>query len=172
MPDDAERSAADRDRAAATDALMATSRLVTAVVARTLAELEDIVTMPQLRVLVMLHHAEPLNLSAIAEGLGVNPSNASRTCDRLVSAGFVAREDDPKDRRHLAITLTADGRRLVDSLMDARRSVMDQIIAQMRPADQRRLTRGLSAFLDVADSSGQDDRSSEARRDSIIPWVR
>lgn len=171
MADEADRTAEETDRTEATDALMAVSRLVTAVVARTLAEIGDVVTVPQLRVLVMLHHSEPMNLTAIAADLGVNPSNASRTCDKLVSRSLVTREDDPNDRRHLAIRLTDQGRQLVDDLMDRRRSIMRAIVDEMRPADQRRLTRGLSALMAIAESTGQAARPGTSR-DSLIPWVR
>ena len=53
--------------------------------------MDTTVSVPQMRVLVLLWTGEPLNLSAVAEGLGVNASNASRTCDRLVAAGLVER---------------------------------------------------------------------------------
>ena len=41
---------------------------------------DNVVTVPQFRGFVMLHTRGPLNLAAVAAGLDVNPSNASRTC--------------------------------------------------------------------------------------------
>lgn len=54
----------------ATDALMQLSRIVTAVVARTLADAQEVVTIPQLCFLVMLYDDSPINLSAIAQSRG------------------------------------------------------------------------------------------------------
>ena len=158
------------DAQAATDALMSASRLITAVVARTLAAVDPAVSVPQLRVLVMLADEAPLNLTAIATGLGVNPSNASRSCDKLVVAGLVEREEDPADRRHLALRLTAKGRRLVTSLMDDRRALLDDVVARLPPVEQRRLARSLTALVAAAGESGLT--SGRDGSSSIIPWVR
>ena len=79
--------------------LMLASRAVAAAMVRSLESVDASVSVPQMRVLVLLWTGEPLNLSAVAEGLGVNASNASRTCDRLVSAGLVDRGELTADRR-------------------------------------------------------------------------
>lgn len=159
------------DREAVLDVLMATSRLMTAVVARTLAEVEASISVPQFRMLVMLYYQDSLNLGTIAEGLGVNPSNASRACDKLVTAGLVRRKDNEHDRRQLSITLTPKGRRLLDSVMQARRGMLDALVGEMAPADQRRLTKGLAALLAVV---GDDDPSTSLGTDAgdILHWIR
>ena len=158
----------DADRDAAVETLLSASRLMTALVAQTLANVEDSVSVPQLRVLVMLQYEGPMNLTSIAEGLGVNPSNASRTCDKLAAAGLVERRDDQRDRRHLSISLTAKGRGLVDSLMDDRRALLDEIVGEMKPADQRRLARALDAFLGAADRSN----GNLVGHGAILHWMR
>src|SRR5690348_7735059 len=94
-------------------ATMLAARALVAISAQSLAAVDDIVTAPQLRVLVMVASRGPLNLAAVARGLGVHPSNATRACDRLVSAGLLDRRDDPDDRRNLLLQLTEEGRRLV-----------------------------------------------------------
>jgi DNA-binding MarR family transcriptional regulator len=161
----------DEDLTAAVEALMATSRVMTAVVARTLAGVEQMVSVPQLRVLVMLRYEGTLNLKAIAGGLGVNPSNASRACDKLVGAGLISRGDAEHDRRNVSISLTDEGRRLVDSLMRARAELLGGAVADMRPADRRRLVQSLSAFLGGVESSGLGDQLL-AQNAAIHPWLR
>jgi DNA-binding MarR family transcriptional regulator len=161
----------DRDRQDATEALMATSRLLTAVVARTLADIDDSITVPQFRVLVMLSYESSLSLGMIASGLGVNPSNASRTCDKLVAAGLVHRAGHDRDRRQLRISLTSKGHRLLESVMDGRRRLLDELVVEMAPVDQRRLTKGLAALLAVL---GDEDPSTRlgTRPGDFIHWVR
>lgn len=75
------------------------------------------VTLPQLRLLVMVSSRGPLNLGAVAAGLGVHPSNATRAVDRMVGAGLLSRSDDPTDRRNLVLELTPAGQALVDQVM-------------------------------------------------------
>lgn len=164
----------DPDRLAAVEALMSTSRLMTAVVALTLGQVDDVVTVPQLRALVMLYFDGPLNLSAIAEGLAVNPSNASRTCDKLVRGGLVDRAEDDRDRRNVVIRLTTRGRRLVDSLMDERRRILDQVVGAMRSEDRRALARALEALLAAVEHAAEADSGMEPglRPGAILPWIR
>jgi len=50
----------------------------------------------------MIASRGPLNLRSVADGLGVHPSNTTRTCDRLVATGLLTRRDDPADRRNPA----------------------------------------------------------------------
>src|SRR4051812_19147712 len=96
-------------QAPATEAMMAVSRTMTAIVARTLSEVADELTVPQLRVLVLLNSRGPMNLTTIAQHLDVNASNASRTCDQLVTAGRISRQPDQDDRRSAVLHLTDEG---------------------------------------------------------------
>ena len=128
------------------DELMTAARVVTAAVAHSLAVVNAEVSMPQLRVLVMVSANEPMNLSAVADGLGVNASNASRTCDRLVTQGLLHRADDPRDRRHVALTLTDASRALIDTVMTHRRAVLAQVVAGMSEEDRETLRRAMVAF--------------------------
>src|SRR5438045_3806188 len=93
------------------------SKVVAAAIALSLAATDSKVTLPQLRVLVMVDSRGPLNMTAVADGLAVNASNASRTCDRLVTGGFLGRVEDPADRRNVVLSLTPAGRRLLRSMM-------------------------------------------------------
>jgi DNA-binding MarR family transcriptional regulator len=137
-------------------ALMDTTRVMTAIVAHSLADLDEPVTVPQLRVLVMIQGRGPLNLSAVAEGLGVNASNASRTCDRLVSGGLLDRRRAEEDRRSVVLSLTAEGERVVDALMRQRQGMLEQIVARMPAREQQRLAKSLEAFLQAAATVGED----------------
>ncbi len=129
---------------------MDASKLLTAVVARSLVGAHATVSTPQLRVLVLLHARGDLNLTAVAHRLGVNASNASRTCEQLVSVSLLSREDDPTDRRNVRLALTPAGRSLVNELLEQRRSVFTHIVAGMPPEARRELVAGLQAFLDSA----------------------
>lgn len=137
-------------------ALMDTSRVMTAVVAYSLAHLNSAVSVPQLRVLVMIDGRGPMNLTAVAEGLGVNASNASRACDKLVTAGLLDRQTDEQDRRSIVLTLTRKGKRLVNALMKTRQAMFEQIVAHMEPADREQLSVGLRAFVQAASLISSD----------------
>lgn len=132
------------------DALMDAARVLVGVSARSVVEVEDQVTLPQLRVLVMVGSRGPLNLGAVATGLGIHPSNATRACDRLVAAGLLDRRDDPADRRNLALDLTEAGHALVAKVVDHRRAAIADILARMPPDQRRALVPVLQSFAAAA----------------------
>jgi DNA-binding MarR family transcriptional regulator len=137
-------------------ALMDTSRIMTAVVAHSLAHLNSSVSVPQLRVLVMVDGRGPMNLSAVAEGLGVNASNASRACDKLVTNGLLDRQTDEQDRRSIVLSLTRKGKRLVSALMKERQAMFEQIVARMDPETRDHLSVGLRGFVAAAMGISED----------------
>ena len=84
--------ASANDIDALTDAVLTASRLLVAVSARSLAAVEDTITLPQFRMLVILDSRGPMKLSSLAELLDVNPSTATRMVDRLVATEMIARQ--------------------------------------------------------------------------------
>src|SRR3954463_2477740 len=70
-----------------TDAVVAASRVLVAVAARSLSAVNTDVTLPQYRTLVVLASRGPQPLGYLAEQLDVSPSTATRMCDRLLRKG-------------------------------------------------------------------------------------
>lgn len=120
------------------------------IAAASIAEVDDTVTVPQLRVLVMVDTRGPLNLAGVAAGLGVNPSNASRICDRLIKAGLLNRQEAADDRRNITLTLSAAGRQLVDKVIDHRRTAIIRVLSDMAPEDREALKTALDRFATAA----------------------
>jgi DNA-binding MarR family transcriptional regulator len=141
------------------DAVLVGTEVIASMIAESTAGVEHHVTISQLRVLVMTGSLGPLNLAAVAKDLGVHPSNATRTCDRLVEAGLLDRRTAEHDRRQVALTLTASGRRLVTKVMAHRRRLVEQLLGQL-PAQERAGVAGAFQALnlvvrtDVNDDSG------------------
>ena len=132
------------------EATLLAARALVGISAQSLAEVDDIVTPPQLRVLVMIASRGPLNLGTVARGLGVHPSNATRACDRLVLAGLLDRRDDPADRRNLQLQLTEQGRALVDEVMDRRRHAIAAVLDRMPALQRTALVPVLVTFAEAA----------------------
>ncbi|RSM85245.1 MarR family transcriptional regulator [Kibdelosporangium aridum] len=131
---------------AVTDAVLAASRLLVAVSARSIAAVDDTITIPQFRLLVVLDSEGPQKLASVAQALGVNPSTATRMVDRLVAAGLIDRQPNPTSRRELVVGLTRRGRTVVSNVTKRRRAQIEQIVGQMSPTSRRGLVRALSAF--------------------------
>lgn len=150
--------------------MMAVSRTMTAIVARTLSEVADDLTVPQLRVLVLLNSRGPMNLTTVARHLDVNASNASRTCDQLVTDGRVAKQPDRADGRSTVLQLTSAGSRLIADIMSARRRLIDGVIERMDTHDQQTLARGLEAFT-AAVAAMPPEETVGLPDGRLIPWL-
>ncbi|WP_230085581.1 MULTISPECIES: MarR family winged helix-turn-helix transcriptional regulator [Arthrobacter] len=140
------------------DAAMRAARVFLAVIAQSVAEVEHRVNSPQLRVLVLIATHGPQNLGAVAADLGVHPSNATRTCDRLVAAGLLDRTDNPADRRYLLLALSAQGKELVDTVMEHRRTAIMGVMNRMPPGLRATLGPALDAFAEAAGEVTDDER--------------
>ncbi|WP_375488920.1 MarR family winged helix-turn-helix transcriptional regulator [uncultured Jatrophihabitans sp.] len=132
------------------DAVLTASRVLVGVSARSLAAVEESVTVVQFRTLVVLHTRSRTNLNGLADSLGVNASTAARMVDKLVSAGLVARADNPDNRREVHLALTDAGAKLVDEVTARRRAEIARIVRAM-PAERRaELAPALRAFAAAA----------------------
>lgn len=131
-------------------AVMLAARAIVAITAQSVAALDDQVTLPQLRVLVMIASRGPLNLAAVAHGLNVHPSNATRVCDKLVTAGLLHRSDNPDDRRNLVLEFTPDGRGLVDAMNRSRRAAIEDVLTRMSLSSRSGLALKLRSFAEAA----------------------
>lgn len=131
---------------ALTDALLTASRLLVAVSARSLAAVEETITLPQFRTLVILDSRGAMKLSSLADLLDVNPSTATRMVDRLVASRMVARQTNPATRREVVVELTDGGRRVVRDVSRRRRAAIGRIVATMSVDERRELVDALTAF--------------------------
>ncbi|MFE0020924.1 MarR family winged helix-turn-helix transcriptional regulator [Amycolatopsis sp. NPDC059021] len=146
------RSATDAaDVDAVTDAVLTASRLLVGVSVRSIAAAGDTITLPQFRLLVVLHTRGPLKHAALAEHLGVTPSTASRMVDRLVTVGMVERLSSPNSRREIVLELTREGASIVRRVTARRRKEIAKIVARMPDRARRGLVEVLTAFAEAGD---------------------
>ena len=149
-------SAPRRRRAPADDvpelvtALLTASRVLVAVSARSLADVEDTVTVTQLRTLVVLDGHPGINLNRLAEILDVTASTAMRMIDRLLVADLVTRQDNPANRREVLLALTDEGRRIVERVTATRRAEIARIVTAMPTNRRAEMIAALRAFADAA----------------------
>ncbi|TFC30535.1 MarR family transcriptional regulator [Cryobacterium sp. TMT2-18-3] len=142
---------------AAADATLAASRALLGVVARSVTAALDVVTLPQFRVLVVLSSAGPTRMSTLAERMGANPSTFSRSIDRMVAGGWVARGPSPESRREVLITLTSAGRELVDDVTERRRQGIAAILSPLTSEQQKAVRDALQLFADAAGETSASD---------------
>jgi len=137
-------------------ALLTASRVLVGISARSLADVEETVTLAQFRTLVVVAAHGRTTLVRLAARLGVNASTAQRSVDRLVAAGLLDRRENPQDRRELVIDLTGAGADLVRRVTDRRRGAIGEIVGAIPAARHGDLVAALEAFAHAADEPRTD----------------
>jgi DNA-binding MarR family transcriptional regulator len=147
----------DLDVESVIDAVLHASRALVAVAARSLASVADEVTLPQYRALVVLAGRGPQRLAELASALGVNPSTATRMCNRLVRKDLIRRRTASRDRRQVRLALTETGRAVVADVTAVRRREIARIVAAVPPARRPQLVEALTAFAEAAGETADRD---------------
>ncbi|MDG4752657.1 MarR family transcriptional regulator [Micromonospora sp. WMMD718] len=124
--------------------------------ARTLAGLDTELTLSQYRAMVLLAARGALRTVDLATALEVHPSTATRTCDRLVRRGLVARRQGTTDRRVAWLTLTEAGRALVAQVVRRR---TDRIRDLVQCADAVRQATAAELVNALVEAAGEPTES-------------
>lgn len=160
---------ADEDIDALTDAVLTASRLLVAVSARSIAAVDESISLAQFRLLVVLSSRGHQKVTELADALGVNPSSATRAVDRLIDAGLVDRQTNPHSRREMLVSLTAAGQRVVRDVTRRRREEIAAIVARMPRTHQRGLVRALAAF---SQAGGEPPPGTSGYEAADADWAR
>jgi DNA-binding MarR family transcriptional regulator len=126
------------------------SRALVGIIARSLAEVLEDVTLPQYRVLVVLCAEGPLRSGVLAERLGIHQSTLTRTADRLVGQGLIRRDPSQESRREILVDLTDAGHDLVARVLGQRIRDLREILDGVPVKDRKKIREGFRAFAAAA----------------------
>lgn len=105
----------------------------------------------------MLEGAEgPLTPTTIAERLLVTTASVTSLLDTLERRGFVARSPDPNDRRKVLVSLTGNGRQVVDQFLPQVVAVQTALMAGLTETQRQQLLESLLAIRAAADTLNAD----------------
>src|ERR1700759_2525020 len=99
---------------AVVDAVLTASRTLVAVSTRSLGAAAEHTTIAQHRMLVVLASRGPQRMGDLAAALDVAPSTAGRLTDRRGRKDPSRRDRGRADRRSVVVSLTTEGRQVVD----------------------------------------------------------
>jgi DNA-binding MarR family transcriptional regulator len=149
------------DADAVADAVVTASRLLIGVSANSIAAVDETITIPQFRLLVVLRTRGAMKQSVLAERLGVQPSTVNRMVERLLVAGLVDRQTNPESRREVVLDLTGPGQRTVTRVTQQRRREIARIVSRMPVELRGALIEALDAFTDAGGSAPVDEPRDE-----------
>jgi len=107
-------------------------------------------SMPQLGVLMRLYHQGSCAVSDLSDHLGVTNAASSQLVERLVMQGYLDRTEDRDDRRVKRLSLTPEGKGLIERLFDKRQTWMERLTNALSPEDQHAIINALSQLTNAA----------------------
>ena len=113
-------------------------------------------TMPQLRVLLVLFADGPTSMRVLSSTVGVATATATGIVDRLVERGLVIRESHPEDRRVVVCRLSEKGQELLNRLWELGQVRGKSLFANMTPAELKLIAKAMETVLRAAAEMGQD----------------
>ena len=108
-------------------------------------------TMPQLKVVLLLFTNGPERMGTIASALGVSLATATGVVDRLVEKDMVTREGDPNDRRIVLIRLSDKGEQIITGLWQLARVNTEALLKALDQRKLQLLNEALSALLEAGE---------------------
>lgn len=133
------------------DEVLAASRGLLGVVARSLTTALEHVTVPQFRLIVLVSTLGPTRAGDLADRLAVEPSTLTRNVDRLVAGGWVERRPGSTNRREVLVAATDRGRALVDEVSERRRRELAEVLERVPEADRAVVVAGMRALRTAMD---------------------
>ncbi len=118
------------------------------------------ITEAQFNILNVLGQApEGASQRELSDELVVDRSNVTGLLDRMEKAGWVRRDDHPKDRRIYVVTLTAAGRKLWQKVLPDYLRAVDEVTAAVDTAEMRRMGEFLKRLEATAREWGKRHES-------------
>jgi DNA-binding MarR family transcriptional regulator len=148
-------SAADLDEL--TEAFVTASRALVGLAVRSVNAAPVELTLIQHRLLVLLAARGEQPMGALAAELEVNPSNASRLCDRLQRLHLVERHRSRDDARSVLVALTAEGLVVLRAVSEHRRREVRRVLQSLSPEVARGTTEALRRFNEAANEVAEQD---------------
>ncbi len=107
-------------------------------------------TMPQLKVVLLLFVNGPSRMGEIASALGVSLATATGVVDRLVERDILVREDDPDDRRVVLCHLSGKGKELIGGLWQLSQDQIRELMGSIAAHQLLLITEALEVILQAA----------------------
>gem|GEM_PF-2587548 len=107
----------------------------------------------QFSLMMTMHYRGEAKITDIADMLGVSTAYASQMIDKMVQGGFLARAEDPTDRRVNLVNLSPSGRALTEAAIEMRSGWTEALAQAIRGAGAGHRPRRTSHRSPIARST-------------------
>lgn len=103
----------------------------------------------QFGVLCVLMDTQGLTITDISRQLNISKQQMTNIIDKLVNAGYVGKEPDPKDRRRSVITLDPQGKKILDDHMELFRQRFEKQAQNLLQEERQELANLLHRYYEL-----------------------
>lgn len=112
-------------------------------------------TFSQLKLLKLIAQTEAYNISQVAAFMGVSNAAASKAVDRLVRRDLLRRRESEDDRRAVQLSLTEEGRRLLEEYEVATSRTLQDVFGSVSVENLRQVAELLDRLsISLVDRDG------------------
>lgn len=104
---------------------------------------------PQFRTMGFLYYRKGASLSDVASHLGLTLPTMSKMVDGLVKREFVAREEDPNDRRRVILRMTDPGKSAFETAKRQTSARLAEMLKTLTPDEQAAIVSALRLIRPV-----------------------
>jgi DNA-binding MarR family transcriptional regulator len=97
----------------------------------------------QMFALLIIAEQDGITMKEFAQLLGITSPSATSLVNRLVRMKWVTRVTDPKNRRLVRLTMSASGKKIMHSAMEARAKAMREVLSLLPLNDRKDFARVL-----------------------------
>lgn len=101
-------------------------------------------SMPQISILMQLHHKGPCGMSEISERFDITAAAASQLVDKLVQGELVERVEDTHDRRAKKLSLSKKGSSFIEKGFDERYAWMNDLSEKLSADERTKVAEALT----------------------------
>ena len=112
-------------------------------------------TMPQLKIILLLFTDGPARVSTLASALGVSLSTTTGITERLVQHDLIVKESDPEDGRAVVCSLSEKGREMITCLLKLGESRVRSLLETVAPAKLEVICEAMEIILQAVSSTEQ-----------------
>ena len=106
-------------------------------------------SVPQLRSLAYLNRCPGSGLAGLAEHLGLTPPSTCTLVDGLVARSLVVRQTAPDDRRRISLTLSDQGRSLLELAQNGAHASLSTMLSRLSDEECRQVVEALSILRPI-----------------------
>lgn len=117
-------------------------------------------TPEQYWLLRLLNRTGPLNISELANELGIAISSATVSCKRLEKAGLLTRERQSDDERVVRVALTAKGLAQINAWRQRKREALTYWLSVLDAQEQKTLQSLIERVLEAADARAFEETNN------------